>query len=574
VPTGGGLQNTNNFLLFSQDVSFFDPANNGNKTALMPSQTDPSSPAVSGLDSASGLILPDRSPSQRTAHFPDDLYDLTPTSHLMRLLSALLGDSGAGQLRKRLAMAQLGQVLTSSHFYDLDGFYGAIFNLNRLPSEDISAAQFNPYVDNTTPDDWNTVQSADASYRERINGLARGVAMGATRPGMLAAAEAVLGDLCDVYEGFSLIDTLGDHTIYLPTDPDGDGQNLIPAGTLSGGLLSRTWLNVETDFANYHALEALTWGGVAPVYSGSSASDVLIRHYADFEVIPLLYDDMENDTYLELQFLDSTPFTHDTVTETGDFVTQDGTFAYMTRYSFLVRPKRHYEMIYPDPVDRASAQAQDEDAIRRVLNVIRPAGSYLTVDVNGVEMHDEVMPSHFAADSEYWDVVAEVHPKPRPGVSCTGTNSDLHLYPISKHQGHRVSPYSGQLMTGCDPHPLPVPAFSNKQDESWDYSANVSAALTYAKAAADLAAQMGASTASSLAALELAEQPTVFDIARNTTEGALTQALTNSQIVNYYNGSQVVYSPDKALIDPKQTAAAKLASPGVQVAGLFSAWRT
>jgi hypothetical protein len=65
-------------------------------------------------------------------HFWQGLYDRSPESHLMRLCKVLLGDAGAGNLRKRYVYQHLSEVLLTAHFSDLDRLYGAVFGLARL----------------------------------------------------------------------------------------------------------------------------------------------------------------------------------------------------------------------------------------------------------------------------------------------------------------------------------------------------------------------------------------------------------------------------------------------------------
>src|SRR5690606_25699217 len=76
-------------------------------TSLLQLQTVTSSPLAVELPTATGMVLPDVATYDRLAHFPEDLYDLRPTSHLMRLMKALLGEGGVGQLRKRYLLCQL-----------------------------------------------------------------------------------------------------------------------------------------------------------------------------------------------------------------------------------------------------------------------------------------------------------------------------------------------------------------------------------------------------------------------------------------------------------------------------------
>lgn len=147
------------------------------------------------------LPLPVR-PVDRLDHFPD-LYDLSEGSHLRNLIEVLLGDAGAGALRKSALLEHMGTTAHGAHFYDLDGFYGALFNMHRFADESLS---FDPLTDTGTGSEWQQVMAADAQYRERLYQFARSIAYAGTPIGMELAAEAILGIDCDVLESFNEAD--------------------------------------------------------------------------------------------------------------------------------------------------------------------------------------------------------------------------------------------------------------------------------------------------------------------------------------------------------------------------------
>jgi hypothetical protein len=175
-------------------------------TSLLQLQTVPSQPLPVDLSTITSALSPDVPIQSRLTHFPDDLYDLTSNSHLTRFLKALLGDSGVGQLRKRQLVARLQTLLNSTHFYDLDAFYGALFGANRGIT---GALPINPYTDVATPDGWDEINTIDASFREKLLALARAITMGGTPLGLQAMAEALTGVDCDVYEVYALMDAQG-----------------------------------------------------------------------------------------------------------------------------------------------------------------------------------------------------------------------------------------------------------------------------------------------------------------------------------------------------------------------------
>lgn len=175
-------------------------------TSLLSLQTTATQPLVDELSTATGLLQPSAPTYNRLSHFPDDLYDLSSTSHLTRFMKATLGDSGGGQLRKRQLVVRLQSAINSTSFYDLDSFYGALFGAKRGIS---GALPINPYTDLATPDGWDEISQQDAVFRERIIKLAKAITMGGTPQGLQAVAEALTGVDCDVYEIWALLDAQG-----------------------------------------------------------------------------------------------------------------------------------------------------------------------------------------------------------------------------------------------------------------------------------------------------------------------------------------------------------------------------
>jgi len=160
-------------------------------------------PSPQGVSEATNLLLPNRTTANRLDHFPEEVYDVSAESHLVRFLKAMIGDSGAGQLRKRLISARLQQSIQGVHFYDLDKFYGALFGVRRNLSETLSV---DPYTGLATSDVWAEQQAKDASYRSRIVQFARGLTFGPTPTGIELVAEALLSVDVDVYESFTQAD--------------------------------------------------------------------------------------------------------------------------------------------------------------------------------------------------------------------------------------------------------------------------------------------------------------------------------------------------------------------------------
>jgi hypothetical protein len=232
---------------------------------LIPLQADITVPQSTALASGTGMLVADLAVSEQLRHFPEEVYDLRPTSHLVRLMQALLGDSGVGQLRKRLLIAQL-QSLSSSgaRFFDLDRFYGALFGATRAEGELLA---INPMETATaTASEWDSIEAADASFRDRMTALAHSIAMGGTVPGLQAAAEAITGVEADVYESWALLDAAG--------DPEEAGH---------------TWEWMEG--GTWGEYEGQIWGALegTPFYGRSGVltrSEVLVRVNRDYPATP------------------------------------------------------------------------------------------------------------------------------------------------------------------------------------------------------------------------------------------------------------------------------------------------
>jgi len=205
--------------------------------SLIPIQGGVTTPTTDQIDIETSLLAADYSTFERLAHFHESLYDLGDSSHLLRLMKALLGDAGAGQLRKRSLVVRLQNTISGTHFYDLDRFYGAIFGAARKIPEFLP---LDPMESTATPDEWDDITRADAEYRNRIAALARAVPMGGTVPGITAAAEALMGVDCDIYETWPLIDAYG----------AGSGQT------------GRSWDDVEAAYPTWSSFPPDTWADV------------------------------------------------------------------------------------------------------------------------------------------------------------------------------------------------------------------------------------------------------------------------------------------------------------------------
>jgi hypothetical protein len=366
--------------VFHQSVGFFDDPNQAS-LGILPLQVSVSDPSLPTLTSATGLISPDHATKHRMAHFDPTLYDMRDESHLVRFVRVLLGDAGAGQLRKRYMMARLQTTLNGTHFYDLDGFYGSILSVQRKVSEQLP---INPMSGTATPDEWDDILARDAKYRERIYALAKALPMGATVPGLQQAAEALTGVECDVYETWKML-----------------------GSRVSAG---RSWDVAESDFGSWDAFETTmeTWSSVEDRATIGRAG-----------------------------------------VGNADEV--------------VIRPKMSYTPV--DASEEAAREAErqrqeDEMNVQRVLNILKPAGVLLTVDNLGMVMHVPTRIVTLEADSNFWEVLTKV--KPRPGLSTVANP-----YPLSPVLVSVGSIEAGALT------PLPKPPFATSQGHQWSYNSAI-----------------------------------------------------------------------------------------------------
>ncbi len=222
-------------------------------------------PRSSRLDTVTDPLLPPKPAAARLAHFFEGLYDLRPESHLARLLKVLLGDAGAGQLRKRYLVSRMASVVLTTRFGDLDRFYGSLLRFARLSGESLDVS---PYVDAATPEEWEQIDARDARYRSRVEQFSRAIPWAATPTGMSAVGEALLSAECQVYETWSLLDETGGSV----------GGSPPPVG-------ARTYGDVETFYVTHQAMQV---GSYADIEGGTgSFGRTATDNRAEFILRPL-----------------------------------------------------------------------------------------------------------------------------------------------------------------------------------------------------------------------------------------------------------------------------------------------
>ena len=239
--------------IFSEIPSFFENFTSAATQDLMSLQVSTNGPQVTnGTVTATDPIVPDKIVMDRLGHMDPAIYDLRDTSHLVKLLKVMLGASGAGGLRKQMAVARMQNSFNGMHFLDLDRFYGALFGIQRTKSEQQPNFSFDPYGDAASPDEWDDLHSRDASYRNRLIKFAKAIPWGASIMGIKSMAEALTSIECDIYEAWDWVDE----------------QN---EGIMNNAALVYNWNFMQNNVGTWDGMEKRTWadwGGSTKLFVG------------------------------------------------------------------------------------------------------------------------------------------------------------------------------------------------------------------------------------------------------------------------------------------------------------------
>ena len=87
-------------------------------------------------------------------HFDDEVFDTSPTSHIYKFITAIIGDSGAGDLIKQSLIARANKDIETTWFEDLDVLFSNILGFQRLPEEEY---ELSPSNDILTEDQLNMI---------------------------------------------------------------------------------------------------------------------------------------------------------------------------------------------------------------------------------------------------------------------------------------------------------------------------------------------------------------------------------------------------------------------------------
>lgn len=467
---------------------------------LLELQVAPEVPRPTATATKTDMLLVPTRMADRLAHFPEEVYDLSAESHLSKLLKVLLGDAGAGQLRKRLLITRMQNTLQGTHFYDLDRFYGPLFGLRRGQDE---VFDLDPYTETAVTETWDEVTSKDASFRSRIEQFSKALAYGATPTGMELVAEALLAVDCDIHESYiqadesyqtyaELEDQYGGNLLTenqesLETDLTGWG-----AGANTTLARSTAWAysgvaSLELTAAALGDISAVTpsgAGGIAVTPGEAYSFTTAVGPNAAGRAVRVEIDWYDGAAAL-LSTSAGTPVTESTTGSVGPEVTAtapagaataavrfvveaaaageahraDGftfspqTYADMEGTSYgtlegagLARMSGDERRVFTIRPKRRISLSEAYD-LRRVLSRIKPADSRFVIDHSGIPLHAPLTIGSATADSVHWEVISSVAPISSP-----------------------LDPY--QVSTGTLAE-QPRPPFSGYQGEAWSYNADL-----------------------------------------------------------------------------------------------------
>ena len=134
--------------------------------------------------------------------FPEEIYSRGRDTHLYKFLTALVGESGAGILKKKSLIARMQFENAALNFQNLDNLYSPLIGFDRLPNETYT---IDPKKSTLTEEEWRAIDAADKSYRNRAINYIRAARQGGTRKGIEDAASAAIGRPASVIENYRAI---------------------------------------------------------------------------------------------------------------------------------------------------------------------------------------------------------------------------------------------------------------------------------------------------------------------------------------------------------------------------------
>lgn len=137
-------------------------------------------------------------PQNYLNRFPEEVYNKSIDSHLVRFMYALIGPAGIGWLEKNYLDARLKLEDFGLETFDLDKFYGDPLKFGRILEEiyDEDPKGLLPR------DKWEEIRAKDAKYRNRAIDYVNGARAGNTPFGMRLVARSGLGHEVEIIENY------------------------------------------------------------------------------------------------------------------------------------------------------------------------------------------------------------------------------------------------------------------------------------------------------------------------------------------------------------------------------------
>ncbi|MDX1407869.1 MAG: hypothetical protein R3330_07040, partial [Saprospiraceae bacterium] len=464
-------------------------------------QVAPSAIQSSRARTGTDLVLPPMRIADRLRHFSENVYDISPESHLVRFIKVLIGDAGAGRLRKRFLVQRLRHSLQGSHFYDLDRFYGPLFGIIRTEDETLG---FDPYKSIALRDDWDDVYARDSSFRSRIEQLARAIPFGATPVGMELIAEAILASDCEIYESF----IQADQSYQTYQELEDQFAVLLNSDNMASIETDITDWNVETNCtlaqsSSWAIQDGFTAGGgtnsleLTSVAAGNmgALSDLVTGLTAGVEcTFAVVWNGtVDRQFYVEVDWYNSTPTLIDTdigspvngtagipeqafVTATSPANTdqarlrvvvastggasevhyfdrmelsslnhgdmEDVTYATLEGFD-LQRQEGNNRRLFVVRPKRNITEKEAHD-LGRVIDRLKPSDARYEISTRNIDLHDPLPILGAYSDSTYWEIISK--------ISVLTSVPNL--------------PYN---VLSSVPEEQPRPAFGGYQGEAWSY---------------------------------------------------------------------------------------------------------
>lgn len=289
----------------------------------------------------------------------------------------------------------------------------------------------------------------------------------------------------------------------------------INMGATYPGIQSAAEALIQTDVDLYEAWELLDAYG--PGGPGRDFDD--LEALGAWDAIEALDDGPDRPTWEEVS--DVT-----TVGRTGT----------NSRAEIIVVPKKNYDQVAAEQgQDEADRQRlEDEHSLIRVLKVLKPASTLLTVDSSGIALHTEASITNLHADSNFWYISTQVVPNPAL-ISPTGA-----AYPTSIQQA-----VEGVLSSST--HEIPKPPWSIQQEARWSYAPEVNAVRVYTV------------DGNWQKAFVINGQDSAGGVSPGILDG------TDYATLTYQDDTRESFTGDRAILDPRRALAARYAAAGILV---------